>query len=335
MTKPPVLALPNFSEPFVIETDASNHGIGVVLMQQGHPIAFISKALSPRHVTLSTYEKELLAVIHAVQKWRSYLLDRHFVIKTDQQSLKHLLENKLNTSFQQRWLSKLLGYDYEICYKRGAENKVADSLSRATHGELLQMAVSDIHSDLYRSIQKAWEQDTNLKAIISAIQRDGSIHPKYSWANQELRRKGKLVIGNFKDIKHKIMSWMHDSSQWGHSGVTATLKRLKTLFFWPKMTQEVAAYIKNCVVCQKCKADTAAQPGLLQPLPISEGVWEDIAMDFIEGLPNSHGKDVIMVVIDRLSKYAYFFSLSHHFFAIDIARYFWITSISCTFFQNP
>lgn len=114
MVNPPVLALPNlalpnFSKPFVIEIYASNQGIWAVLMQKGHLIAFISKALSPRHTTLSTYEKELLAVIHAVQKWRYYLLDRHFGIKTDH--LKHLLENKVNTSFQQRWLSKLLGYD--------------------------------------------------------------------------------------------------------------------------------------------------------------------------------------------------------------------------------
>lgn len=68
MVNPPVLALPNFSEPFIIETNASNQGIGAVLMQKGHLIVFIIKALSPRHTTLSTYEKELLAVIHVVQK---------------------------------------------------------------------------------------------------------------------------------------------------------------------------------------------------------------------------------------------------------------------------
>lgn len=218
MTKPPVLALPDFNESFIVETDASSQGIGAVLMQRGHPIAFISKALSPKHLALSTYEKELLAVIHAVQKWNSYLLDRHFVIKTDQQSLKHLLENKVNTSFQQRWLSKLLGYDYEICYKKGYENKVADALSRATHGELLQLALSSINSDLYGLIQSSWEHDPKLKALIAEVQAEGSQHAQFRWQNQELRRKGRLVVGNYKDLKNNILAWMHDSPQGGHSG---------------------------------------------------------------------------------------------------------------------
>lgn len=138
-------------------------------MQHGNPIAFISKALSPRHLALSTYENDLLAIIHAVQKWSSYLLDRHFVIKTDQQSLKHLLENRLATPFQQKWLSKLLGFDYEINYKKGVDNKVADALSRVTHAELLQMAVLSIHSDLYELIKGSWTQDAQFKGIIEDL----------------------------------------------------------------------------------------------------------------------------------------------------------------------
>lgn len=107
------------------------------MIQGGHPIAFLSKVLSPKHLALSAYEKVLLAIIHAVQKWSQYLLGRHFIIKTNQQSLKHLLENRLSTPFQQKWLSKLLGFDYEVSYKKGVENKGADALSRTTHAELL------------------------------------------------------------------------------------------------------------------------------------------------------------------------------------------------------
>lgn len=74
VTSPPVLALPNCSAHYTLETNASGHGIGAVLMQQGHPIAFISKALSPKNLLLSTYERELLAIIYVVQKWSQYLL---------------------------------------------------------------------------------------------------------------------------------------------------------------------------------------------------------------------------------------------------------------------
>jgi hypothetical protein len=78
-----VLALPNFSQPFTVEIDACDKGIGAMLMQHGHPIAYLSKALSPRSQTMSTYEKECLAIILAVEKWKAYLQHREFTILTD------------------------------------------------------------------------------------------------------------------------------------------------------------------------------------------------------------------------------------------------------------
>lgn len=111
----PLLALPDISKTFVVETDASAKGLG-------HPIAFISKALSLRQQALPVYEKELLAILMVVKQWHHFLIVKHFVIKTDQQSLKHLLDQKMTTPLQQTWLAKLMGYDYEICYKKGVEN---------------------------------------------------------------------------------------------------------------------------------------------------------------------------------------------------------------------
>lgn len=126
----PVLALPCFDKQFVVETDACGVGIGVVLMQDGHPLAYISRHLKGKQLHLSIYEKELLAVVYAVQKWRHYLLQNHFIIKTDQRSLKYLLEQRLNTPIQQQWLPKLLEFNYEIQYRQGKDNVAADALSR-------------------------------------------------------------------------------------------------------------------------------------------------------------------------------------------------------------
>lgn len=130
MTSSPVLALPNYNRDFMLEAYASGTGLGAVLMQEGHPIAYWSKGLSPRNQALSTYEKELMAVVLVVLKWRYYLIGRHFLIKTDHQSLKYLLEQRVGTPFQQKWITKLLGFDYTILYKSGKDNLAADALSR-------------------------------------------------------------------------------------------------------------------------------------------------------------------------------------------------------------
>ncbi|XP_019235516.1 PREDICTED: uncharacterized protein LOC109215856 [Nicotiana attenuata] len=92
LTQAPVLALPDATKTFIVETYASGHGIGVALMQEGHPIAFISKALSPKHAALSVYDRELLEMVHAVSKWSQYLLGQKFIIRTDQKALKYLME---------------------------------------------------------------------------------------------------------------------------------------------------------------------------------------------------------------------------------------------------
>nr|GFB34008.1 gypsy/Ty3 retroelement polyprotein [Tanacetum cinerariifolium] len=90
-----VLALPNFEKEFIVKTNASGSGIGAVLHQEGHPIASLRKALSPRHQALSTNEKNFLTVMMALDRWRGYMLDRQFKIKTNHFSLKYLMDQRL------------------------------------------------------------------------------------------------------------------------------------------------------------------------------------------------------------------------------------------------
>jgi len=319
MISAPVLALPNFSNPFVVETDASGSGIGAVLMQGGHPIAYFSKALSLKHQGLSAYEKELMALVLAVEKWRPYLLGRHFIIKTDHFSLKFLLGQKITTVFQSKWLPKLMGYDYEIQFRQGKENLAADGLSRVFSARLLTMALSTISSTLFDSIKASWAQDPHLQSLIQALEA-GQPHPHYTWQQGILYRKGKVMVGNDPTLKQQLLQLFHDSAVGGHSGMEVTKKKLVSVLYWKGLNKDVRNYVRACVICQRNKPDLAAPAGLLQPLPIPNTIWEDISMDFIEGLPKSRGKDVILVVVDRLSKYAHFLALSHPFSAAMVAQ---------------
>ncbi|GJW26685.1 retrotransposon-related protein, partial [Tanacetum coccineum] len=271
-------------------TDASGVGIGVVLQQEGHPIAYLSKTLAPKHQALSTYEKEFLAVLMALEKWRGYLLDRHFKIKTDHFSLKYLLNQRLTTHFQTKWLPKLLGFDYEISYNKGTKNIVVDILSRLNSGSKLNaMVLSAITSDLLQNIKSSYGQDIFLK--------------------------GKLVVGSDEQLKATIVQYYHADAVGGHSGINVTDHKVRSLFYWKGLHKTVKKCVMECDVCQRNKADLAGYPGLLQPLPIPERIWSDISMDFIVGLPKSQGKTIIFMVVDRLSKYAHFVAPSHPYTA--------------------
>lgn len=126
----PVLRLPDFSILFVLEMDASGIGMGVVLTQKGHPIAFFSKAFSPKLLQASTYVKELAAITVAMKKWRLYLLGHHFTILTNHRSLKELMTQVIQTPEQHVYLARLIGYDYSIQFRSGNTNVVDGALSR-------------------------------------------------------------------------------------------------------------------------------------------------------------------------------------------------------------
>lgn len=207
----PVLALAYPSKTFVVETDASFSVIGVVLMQDHHLIAFISKVFSSCQQALSVYEKELLAILFAVKKWHYYLITGHFVIRTDQRSLKHLLEQKVTIPLQHTWLSKLMRYDYEIVYKKGKENVIVDALSRVQGFEFFELLVSSIELILLTRIQGGWTRDAAVQATIRSLQ-SGEEMPSFVWSGTILTRKGKLVVGNDLNLRHDLLLLCHASS---------------------------------------------------------------------------------------------------------------------------
>lgn len=222
----------------------------------------------------------------------------------------------------QRWLTKLMGYDFEIIYKQGIENKAADGLSRiipaTTSFAALTIPTCLNIQDIWREI----EIDKKLQETLKQVQNGTEERKGYSIIKGKLMYKGRLMLP--KDSIHipVILKEYHDGLMGGHSGILKTRKRIQTVFHWKKMTKDIHKYVARCDVCQRHKYSTLSPAGLLQPLPIPERIWEALSMDFIEGLPVSHDTNVILVVVDRLSKYAHFLTLKHPFNAADVAQKF-------------
>lgn len=225
----PVLALPDFTQEFTVKTDASDKGIGVVLLQKGHPIAYLSKALSKKAQTLSTYGKECLAIILAVDKWKAYLQHQMFTIATDQRSLIHLGEQKLLDGMYHKAFVKLLGLHYKIAYKKGLENKAADALSRkSSHTEIHALCVST--SRWLEIIVEGYQQDDHSKQLLSELALSGTNDKGFTLSNGVIRYKGSIWLGNHKEAHQAVFLALHDSGLGGHSGITSTYNKIKALF---------------------------------------------------------------------------------------------------------
>lgn len=285
-------------------------------------MAYFSKALGPRNLAKSAYEKELMAVDLAIQHWRPYLLGRKFVVSTDQKSLKEFLHQKIVTGDQQNWASKLLGYNFEIVYKPGKLNQGADALSRVCETWEIRSLISYPLWDDISVIKEENQRDTQLSKIITDILHDPQAHPGYSMYQGVLLYQDRLVISSVSSLIPKLLQEFHNTPQGGHSGFLRTYRRLAANLYWRGMKNSIQEFVKGCDVCQRHKYLASSPAGLLQPLPIPERVWEDVSLDFITGLPRSKGFEAIFVVVDRLTKYSHFIPLKHPYTARSVAEHF-------------
>nr|GEW37285.1 hypothetical protein [Tanacetum cinerariifolium] len=236
MTQLSVLALPDFSKRFIVETDASGHGVGAVLMQEGKSIMYFSQFFGPQAQTKSVHKWELMAIVMRAMPGE-----------------------------HQRWVSKLLGYDFEIIYRPGKENGAVNALSRHRDDTYLGML----------SVASTGLSDDQRQAV---------------YTDPEIRDRGTQ--------EH-----------------TKTYQRLSREFYWVGMRRDVAKMVAECDVCQRNKYSNLSHAGLLQPLSLPQRIWEDLTMDFIDGLLKSFGYSVILVVVDWLSKSAHFIPLKHPYTA--------------------
>jgi hypothetical protein len=321
VTSAPVLALPDFTKPFVVECDASTYGFGAVLLQEAHPLAFFSRPVAPRHRSLAAYERELIGLVLAVRHWRPYLWGRRFTVRTNHYSLKYLLDQRLATIPQHHWVGKLLGFDFVVEYKSGATNTVADALSRRDTEEepvVALLAVSGNRFDFIGRLRQAQATDPALVAVHEEL-RAGTRAAPWSVVDGMILYDSRLYIPPSSPLLPEIVAAIHDD---GHEGVQRTLHRLRRDFHFPNMRRCVQDFVRECSTCQRYKSEHLHPAGLLLPLPIPTAVWADIGLDFVEALPKVNGKSVILSVVDRFSKYCHFIPLAHPYTAESVAQAF-------------
>ncbi|WVZ58676.1 hypothetical protein U9M48_008918, partial [Paspalum notatum var. saurae] len=325
LTTAPVLTLPDLTKSFTVYCDASKEGLGCVLMQEGKVIAYASRQLRKHEVNYPTHDLELAAVVHALKIWRHYLYGNWCEIYTDHKSLKYIFtQNELNMR-QRRWLELIKDYDLEIHYHPGKANVVADALSRKSY---VNMAVAfQMPFELcaeFESLNLGFVHHTTVATFETepTLEQEIRKHQKMDEKIQEIRNrsrwarrhtfgtvwyKNRICVPDVDSIKKLILSEAHGTAYSIDPGSTKMYHDLKERFWWYGMKRTVPEYVAVCDTCQRVKAEHQRPAGLLQPLKIPEWKWEEISMDFIVGLPRTqNGYNSIWVVVDRLTKVAYF-----------------------------
>lgn len=222
-------------------------------------------------------------------------------------------------------MSKLLGFNYKIVYKPGKLNVVADALSRKfSHDdeEASLFSLSTLQCEILKELRKENVSNQELSSLHQQIEQE-LVNKDFSNANGLVTFKGKLYIASDSPLKTILFSKFDSSPLGGHDEAHRTYRRLAKMFYWPNMRKEITEFVQKCAIFQYTKYLPTKPSGLiLQPLPIPSIAWSEVTMDFITGLPQSKGHTVILVVIDRLTKYAHFGSLATGFTAATVAQLF-------------
>ncbi|GKB74204.1 reverse transcriptase domain-containing protein, partial [Tanacetum coccineum] len=314
-----VLALPNGLEDFVVYCDASGIGLGCVLMQRGKVIAYKSRQLKIHEKNYTTHDLELGAVVFALKIWRHYLYGIKSVIYTDHKSLHHIFSQKELNMRQRRWIELFSDYDCEIIYHPSKANAVADALSRKERVKpkrvrAMNMTLqSSIKDRILAAQNEASDESAGLQKGL-----DEMVELRNDRALYYLDRIWVPLKGNVRTL---IMDEAYNSKYSIHQGADKMYYDLRDRYWWPGMKKDIAMYVSKCLTFLKVKAEHQKPSGLLQQPEIPEWKWEGIAMDFVTKLlRTSSGHDKIWVIVDRLTKSAYFLPMSEDYKMERLAR---------------
>ncbi|KAF1326230.1 Pol protein, partial [Globisporangium splendens] len=358
----PVLALPDHDKPFHVVYDASDYAIGCALMQhddESHErvVSYQSRQLRPAERNYPVHDKELLAMKYSLVKFRVYLLgEERFAIYTDHASLRTAVKTPHLSQGMARWFSFFAEYNFVVHYKPGKTNILADALSRRpdydpkTKSEDTDGACrlcEDVQAIAVQATTTAREEivggyksdetcqdllkyfkDPSDKALQGLPSRTRSrvyrfrVHNRLLYYAVEQGDTARIVVPNDEGLRHRLLYEYHDSPSGGHLGREKTFLSLSRDYYWPHMYKWVRKYVRTCEICQRVKPSGSTQAPL-RSLAVPSDSWKSVSMDFIFGLPrDTHGRNGILVFVDRFSKMVHLVPVSDKISAEKTAKVF-------------
>ena len=317
MTSAPVLAIPNDDDPFRVQCDASNYAVGAELAQKQdgkwRTIAYLSKSLTPAQRNYEIYDRELLAIMTALDEWRHFLMGaKHMVeIHSDHKNLEYFRRPQRLNARQARWVVELQEYDFALTHRPGTAMGRPDALSRRADHAAEQVATERsiaLKTEWFRAqvdgtdllLAGIWELRDKLDNSVS--NKLAARDPEYSTEDGLVYRRGRIVVPNDCALRGRLIRAHHDSVVAGHPGRAKTQELIYRSYWWPSLKRDVQAYVKSCPTCQRTKIDHQPCAAPLHPNPVPEYNWQFMSVDMITHLPNAQGHNAILMMVDMKSK---------------------------------
>ncbi|GFX72448.1 transposon Tf2-9 polyprotein [Trichonephila clavipes] len=286
-----------------LHTDASQQGYGAVLLQEAedgklHPVQYMSQKTTPAEEKYSSHELEVLAVVKALKKFRTYLLGIHFKIITDCSAVQKTMDKKDLVNRIARWALLLEEYDYEIVHNSGQRMQHVDALSRYP----VTMITSDT---LPARLQRDQQEDENIQNLKSLI---GTNNATDFFTRNEILYKyvdGRELIAVPRDMQTELIKLDHEK---GHFSSAKIEKIVKREFFIPNLSKQVQNVIINYVSCILANKKSGKKEGFLNPIPKEDVPLSTYHVEFIGPLPSTNKRyQHILTIIYAFTKFTWLY----------------------------